>query len=162
MWNLYSGASIKTDLLLMDTTRTTQFSPDILKKEIQAKDKSGPMLKLNFTSANRYDMHLWWCTKRNMLAPYCEPKFFSKLKTVQNYTHIRKMFAPLVRLGKTKQHTKNPNLSIYTKILVIVWFSLTQQSKKIYFLFNIKKESLKQPHIERHIPRPAFSSFYFA
>jgi hypothetical protein len=33
--------------------------------------------------------------------------------------------------------------------------------QNIYFLFNIKKESLKQARIERHIPRPAFSSFYF-
>lgn len=74
---------------------------------------------------------------------YAAPLLWTKvLLQAENSTKLytyKKMFAPLVRLGKTKQHTKNPNLFIYTKILVIVWFSLMQQSKKNIFYSTLKK-----------------------
>ena len=40
-----------------------------------------------------------------MLAPYCEPKLFTKLKIIQNL-HIDEIFYQVVRLRKMKDHTE--------------------------------------------------------
>ena len=40
-----------------------------------------------------------------MLAPYCEPKLFAKLKIIQ-ILHIDEIFYQVVRLRKMKDHTE--------------------------------------------------------
>jgi len=40
-----------------------------------------------------------------MLAPYCEPKLFAKLKIIQ-ILHIDEIFYPVVRLCEMKDHTE--------------------------------------------------------
>jgi len=78
-----------------------------------------------------------------MLAPYCEPKLFTKLKIIQNL-HIDEIFYPVVRLRKMKERTKKT-------LLQRLYDCASSKKEKDIFDLTKKKGIQNNSMVERHI-----------